>query len=68
MDNKIVITQIQEFQLMLHEIETEGIILPEIFQVATIVEKLPPAWRDFKTTKAQAQEADIGRSHCEVSN
>ena len=23
-------------------------ILPETFQVATIVEKLPPAWRDFK--------------------
>ena len=22
--------------------------LPETFQVATIVEKLPPAWRDFK--------------------
>ena len=23
-------------------------ILPETFQVATIMEKLPPAWRDFK--------------------
>jgi len=23
-------------------------ILPETFQVATIVEKLPPVWRDFK--------------------
>ena len=23
-------------------------ILPETFQIATIVEKLPPAWRDFK--------------------
>jgi len=32
----------------LHEIEAEGMILPETFQVATIVEKLPPAWRDFK--------------------
>ena len=23
-------------------------ILPETFQVTTIVEKLPPTWRDFK--------------------
>ena len=23
-------------------------ILPEIFQIATIMEKLPPAWRDYK--------------------
>ena len=47
-DNKTVISQVQEFQLILHEIEAEGMILPETFQVATIVEKLPPAWRDFK--------------------
>ena len=45
-DNKTVISQ--EFQLILHEIEAEGMNLPETFQVATIVEKLPPAWRDFK--------------------
>ena len=32
----------------MHEIEGEGIFLPETFQVATIVEKLPPAWKDFK--------------------
>ena len=47
-DNKTVISQVQKFQLILHEIEAEGMILPETFQVATIVEKLPPAWRDFK--------------------
>ena len=39
---------VQEFQLILYEIEAEGMLLPETFQVATIVEKLPPAWRDFK--------------------
>ena len=32
----------------MHEIEAEGMILPETFQVATIVEKLSPTWRDFK--------------------
>ena len=45
-DNKTVISQVQLFQLILHEIEAKGMILPE--QVTTIVEKLPPAWRDFK--------------------
>ena len=41
-DSKTVISQVQEFQLVLHEIEAEGMILSEIFQVATILEKLPP--------------------------
>ena len=41
-DNKI-------FQLILHEIEAEGMNLPETFQVATIVEKLPPAWKISRT-------------------
>ena len=42
-DNKTVISQVQEFQLILYEIEAEGMNLPETFQVATIVEKLSPA-------------------------
>ena len=41
-DNKTIISQVQEFQLILHEIEAKGMILPETFSVATIVEKLPP--------------------------
>ena len=47
-NNKTVINQVQEFQLILLEIEAEGMNLPETFQVATIVEKLSLAWRDFK--------------------
>ena len=47
-DNKTVISQVQEFQLIFHEIEAESMNLPETFQVATIVDKLPPVWRDFK--------------------
>ena len=43
MVNKTMISQVQEFQLILHEIEAEGMNLPKTFQVATIVEKLPPA-------------------------
>ena len=31
-DNKTVISQVQEFQLILYEIEAEGMILPEPFR------------------------------------
>ncbi|XP_073057013.1 uncharacterized protein [Primulina eburnea] len=47
-DSKPVISQVQELQVILHEIHGEGMTLSESFQVAAIVEKLPPAWKDFK--------------------
>jgi hypothetical protein len=47
-DLKFVLEQIQEIQIILHEIITEGHIISESFQVAAIIGKLPPAWKDFK--------------------
>ncbi|KAM1302106.1 hypothetical protein ACFX2H_013062 [Malus domestica] len=47
-DSKKVINQVQELQLILHEIHAEGMSLSETFQVAAVIEKLPPAWKDFK--------------------
>ncbi|KAK3006238.1 hypothetical protein RJ639_016809 [Escallonia herrerae] len=47
-DSKTVISQVQEFQLILHDIHVEGMVLGEFFQVAALIEKLPPTWRDFK--------------------
>ncbi|XP_073137638.1 uncharacterized protein [Henckelia pumila] len=47
-DSKSVISQVQELQVLLHEIHTEGMVLSETFQVAAIIEKLPPTWNDFK--------------------
>ncbi|KAM7484120.1 hypothetical protein LguiA_000129 [Lonicera macranthoides] len=47
-DSKTVISQVQDLQLILHEIHAEGMTLNESFQVACIIEKLPPAWKDFK--------------------
>ena len=41
-DSKIVVSQVQEIQVILHEIHVEGMILSETFQVAIIFEKLPP--------------------------
>ncbi|KAL6572114.1 hypothetical protein OROMI_013072 [Orobanche minor] len=48
MDYKTVIDQVQQFQLIVHEINGEGMILPEPFVVGTVIEKLPPSWKDFK--------------------
>ncbi|XP_039006630.1 uncharacterized protein LOC120134222 [Hibiscus syriacus] len=47
-DFKTVVNQVQEFQLIIHDILAEGVIISESFQVAAIIEKLPPAWNDFK--------------------
>ena len=47
-DSKTVVSQVQEIQVILHEIHSEGMIMSEAFQVATIIEKLPPTWKDFK--------------------
>ena len=47
-DSKTVISQVQEFQVILHEIHAEGMPLNESFQVAVIIEKLPNGWKNFK--------------------
>ncbi|RVW85618.1 Retrovirus-related Pol polyprotein from transposon TNT 1-94 [Vitis vinifera] len=47
-DSKTVVSQVQELQVILHEIHAEGMMLSETFQVAAIIEKLPPVWKDFK--------------------
>ncbi|XP_076922234.1 uncharacterized protein LOC143583951, partial [Bidens hawaiensis] len=47
-DSKTVIIQVQYLQGILHDIHAEGMSLSETFQVACIIEKLPPSWVDFK--------------------
>ena len=39
----------QELQIILSEILAKGIMLSETFQMVAIIEKLPPAWKDFKS-------------------
>ncbi|XP_070016872.1 uncharacterized protein [Nicotiana sylvestris] len=41
-DSKSVITQVQELQVIIHD------LLAEAFQVTTMIEKLPLLWKDFK--------------------
>ena len=51
-DSKTVINQVQELQIMLHDIHAEGMQICETFQLASIIEKLPPADRFQKLFEA----------------
>ena len=48
LDSKTVINQVQDLQVILHDIHVEGMSLSESFQVAAIIEKLPPLRKEFK--------------------
>ncbi|GJY11544.1 hypothetical protein Tco_0380853 [Tanacetum coccineum] len=41
--------QVQDLQVLLHKIHAEGMIVSEAFQVAAIIEKLPPSWKNTYT-------------------
>ncbi|CAL5423953.1 unnamed protein product [Camellia sinensis] len=47
-DSKTVISQVQDLQLILHDIHTEGMSFRKSFQVAFLIEKLPQGWKEFK--------------------
>ncbi|XP_047263358.1 uncharacterized protein LOC124896094 [Capsicum annuum] len=47
-DSKSVVSQVQELQVIIHDLLAEGLIVSDVFQVVAIIEKLPPIWKDFK--------------------
>ena len=49
-DDRSVEMQSHELQKIAHEIISEGMVLDEQFQIAVIIDKLPPSWKDFKNT------------------
>ncbi|CAN6726140.1 unnamed protein product [Malus baccata var. baccata] len=48
-DSKSVVSQTEDLQKIIHDIHVEGMIINESFQVASIIEKLPPSWKEFKS-------------------
>ena len=48
LDSKTMISRVQDLQVILHDIHAEGMSLSESFQMAAIIEKLPPLWKEFK--------------------
>ncbi|KZV14757.1 hypothetical protein F511_40092 [Dorcoceras hygrometricum] len=47
-DAKFVMSQVQEIQIIIHDLLAEGMEINEPFQVVAIIEKLPSMWRYFK--------------------
>ncbi|XP_060200082.1 uncharacterized protein LOC132628300 [Lycium barbarum] len=47
-DNKSVMSEVQELQVITHDLLAEGMVVNGAFQVAAFIEKLPPLWKDFK--------------------
>ena len=47
-DSKKVVSQVQDLQMIMHDMEAEGMPMNEAFQAAVIIEKLPPGWKEFK--------------------
>ena len=47
-DTKTVMKQVEELQVLIHELHLEGCSINEHFQVGVIIEKLPPSWKGFK--------------------
>ena len=68
-----MVNQVQELQVIFHEIHAKGMLLSETFQVTTIIEKLPLAWKYFKNClkhkrKEMSAEYLIVRLHIEEDN
>ncbi|CAM8895411.1 unnamed protein product [Rhodiola kirilowii] len=55
-DSKTMSSEVQDLQLLIHEIHTEGIKISESFQVAAVIKKLPHGWKDFKNYLKHTQK------------
>ncbi|PHU13801.1 hypothetical protein BC332_15006 [Capsicum chinense] len=59
-DSKPVVSQVQELQVIIHDLLAEGLIVNDAFQVAATIENLPPMWKDFKNySKHKRKEMTI---------
>ncbi|GJR96163.1 retrovirus-related pol polyprotein from transposon TNT 1-94 [Tanacetum coccineum] len=47
-DAKPVVKQVEELQIIVHEMEVEGMGINSNFFVGSIIEKLPQSWKNFK--------------------
>ena len=62
-DSKTEVSQVQELQVIFHEINVEGMFLSKTFQVAAIIEKLPLAWKYFKNYQKHKKKKKKGNEN-----
>ncbi|XP_052624872.1 uncharacterized protein LOC128132378 [Lactuca sativa] len=46
-DDKSIMEQVHELQVMVNKLNALTVSLPELFQVGAIIAKLPPSWKDL---------------------
>ena len=46
-DDKPIMEQVHELQVLVNKLTALSIVLPELFQVGAVLAKLPPSWKDF---------------------
>ena len=57
-DNKSMIEQVHEFEMIVHALKESGMDLPEKFKVMSVIEKLPKSWEEFALS-LKRQKGDI---------
>jgi hypothetical protein len=59
-DDRSVVEQAHEIQMLAKELENNKCVLPDKFVASSIIAKLPPTWRDFATSlKHRRQEFSV---------
>ncbi|KAM7475436.1 hypothetical protein LguiB_022679 [Lonicera macranthoides] len=62
-EDKDISTQINEFHMLLNNLQNGHITLPEAFIVGCLIEKLPDSWKDYKNNmkhkRKQMSLADV---------
>ena len=55
-EGKLVLAQVRDFHKTIHEVQIEGMELPEQFVVGGTIHKLPLSWKDFRNSLKHKKE------------
>nr|KAJ0203998.1 hypothetical protein LSAT_V11C500296240 [Lactuca sativa] len=64
-DNKPILEQVHEFQVIVNKLSALSIFIPELILVGAIITKMPPSWKDFSNRVVQKSKDYLllGRYH-----